>query len=44
MLLDDPAFAQPIRARLVQSDESGRDWGLHWTRPKKRDEPDKAQD
>ncbi len=25
-------------ARLFQSDEDGRDWGLHWTRPKKRDE------
>ena len=40
VLLDDPAFEQPIRARLFQSDEYGRDWGLHWTRPKKRDEQD----
>ncbi|TIU69804.1 MAG: DUF736 domain-containing protein [Mesorhizobium sp.] len=39
-----PSFAQPIRARLFQSDENGRDWGLHWTRPKRRDDQDKAQD
>ena len=38
VLLDDPVFQQPIRARLFQSDEDGRDWGLHWTRQKKRDE------
>lgn len=38
VLLDDPVFQQPIRARLFQSDEDGRDWGLHWTRPKRRDE------
>lgn len=44
VVLDDPSLAQPIRARLFQSDENGRDWGLHWTRQKKRDEPDRAQD
>lgn len=44
VILDDPSLVQPIRARLFQSDENGRDWGLHWTRQKKRDEPDKAQD
>ena len=38
VLLDDPVFQQPIRARLFQSDEKGRDWGLHWARPKKRNE------
>lgn len=38
--LDDPALAQPIRARLFQSDEQGRMWGLHWSRPRKRDERD----
>lgn len=32
--------APVIRARLFQSDEDGREWGLHWTRPKKRDEQD----
>lgn len=40
VVLDDPVFPQPIRARLFQSDEDGRDWGLHWTRPKKRDGED----
>ena len=40
VLLDDPTFQQPIRARLFQSDEDGRDWSLRWTRPKKRDEQD----
>jgi uncharacterized protein (DUF736 family) len=44
VLLDDPSFVQPIRARLFQSDENGRDWGLHWTRQKKKDDQDKAQD
>lgn len=44
VVLDDPAFGQPIRARLFQSDENGRDWGLHWTRQKKRDDHDKPQD
>jgi uncharacterized protein (DUF736 family) len=44
VVLDDPSLVQPIRARLFQSNENGRDWGLHWTRQKKRDEPDKAQD
>jgi len=40
VVLDDPVFAQPIRARLFQSDDDGCDWGLHWTRQKKRDEQD----
>ena len=40
VVLDDPAFPFPVRARLFQSDEDGRDWGLHWTRPKKRDDQD----
>lgn len=40
VVLDDPVFPQPIRARLFQSDEDGRDWVLHWTRQKKRDEQD----
>lgn len=44
VLLDDPSLGQPIRARLFQSDKSGRDWGLHWTRPKKRDEREQAQE
>ena len=40
VLLDDPVFAQPIRGRLFQSDEDGRNWGLHWTRQKKREDQD----
>lgn len=44
VLLDDPSLGQPIRARLFQSDKGGREWGLHWTRPKKRDDRDKVQD
>jgi len=40
VVLDDPVLPQPIRARLFQSDEGGRDWGLHWTRLKKRGEQD----
>ncbi|KRW97467.1 DUF736 domain-containing protein [Paracoccus sp. MKU1] len=35
--LDDPVFVQPIRARLFQSDEQGRNWGLHWSRPRRRE-------
>lgn len=44
VLLDDPALGQPIRARLFQSDENGHDWGLHWTRQKRRDEQNKTKD
>lgn len=44
VLLDDPSLGQPIRARLFQSDKSGRDWGLHWTRRKKRNGRDTVQD
>lgn len=38
VVLDDPVFAHPVRARLFQSDEDGHDWGLHWTRQRKREE------
>lgn len=38
VVLDDPVFEHPIRARLFQSDEDGRNWGMHWTRQKKREE------
>lgn len=44
VLLDDPSLGQSIRARLFQSDGSGREWGLHWTRQKKRDDRDEAQE
>jgi len=36
VVLDDPVFVQPIRARLFQSDGDGREWGLHWSRRTKR--------
>lgn len=38
VVLDDPMFPHPVRARLFQSNEDGRDWDLHWTRQKKREE------
>jgi uncharacterized protein (DUF736 family) len=34
--LDDPTFAQPIRANLFQSGDDKSAWGLHWNRPPKR--------
>lgn len=40
VVLDDPIFPQPIRARLFQADEDGRHWSLHWSRSKKRDGED----
>ena len=44
VVLEDPTIAQPIRARLFQSDENGRDWGLHWVRSKKKYNLDMAQE
>lgn len=38
--LDDPTFAQPIRANLFQSDDDKAAWSLHWNRPPKRGERD----
>lgn len=40
ILIDDPSFAQPIRANLFHNDAAGKDWSLHWTRPVKRDAKD----
>lgn len=40
VVLDDPTLAQPIRARLFQRDDDGRDWALAWRRPKKQDAQD----
>ncbi|MBN9235600.1 MULTISPECIES: DUF736 domain-containing protein [Phyllobacteriaceae] len=34
--IDDPAFAQPIRANLFRSDDNDDAWSLHWNRPKPR--------
>ena len=36
LLLDDPAFVQPIRANLFQSPDDKTVWTLHWNRPSKR--------
>lgn len=36
--LDDPAFGQPIRARLFQNGKDATSWTLHWSRPQKRSE------
>ena len=38
--LDDPTFAQPIRANLFQSADDKSSWGLYWNRPTKRSERD----
>ena len=38
--LDDPTFAQPIRANLFQSADNKSTWGLYWNRPTKRSERD----
>lgn len=38
LLLDDPAFPQPIRARLFLNSADANSWSLHWTRPQKRGE------
>ena len=40
VLLDDPTFAQPIRANLFQSLDDKSAWGLYWSRPQKRSEKD----
>ena len=36
--LDDPAFAQPIRANLFQADDKGTAFDLLWSRPPRRHE------
>ena len=40
LLLDDPVFAQPIRANLFQSPDDRTAWTLHWNRPSKRSDRD----
>ena len=37
LTIDDPSFAEPIRARLFESDTRKDTWNLHWTRRKKND-------
>ncbi|EGP55762.1 hypothetical protein Agau_L101167 [Agrobacterium tumefaciens F2] len=36
--IDDPSFAEPIRARMFESDSRKDVWNLHWTRKARRDE------
>jgi uncharacterized protein (DUF736 family) len=36
--LDDPSFAQPIRANLFQANEAGTAFNLQWNRPPRRHE------
>ncbi len=38
LLIDDPAFMQPIRANLFQSDAKGKSFHLLWNRPSKQTE------
>jgi uncharacterized protein (DUF736 family) len=38
LLIDDPAFLQPIRANLFHSGDDKSAWSLHWNRPPKRGE------
>ena len=40
LLIDDPMFPQPIRANLFRDDDAGKDWSLHWSRPRDRAEKD----
>lgn len=40
LLIDDPAFPQPIRANLFRDDDTGNAWSLHWSRPRDRGEKD----
>jgi uncharacterized protein (DUF736 family) len=40
ILLDDPTFAQPIRANLFQNGNDKTSWSLHWNRQQKRDAKD----
>jgi uncharacterized protein (DUF736 family) len=35
--IDDPSFAEPLRARLFESDAKTSAWSLQWTRRKKND-------
>ena len=38
VLIDDPAFAQPIHANLFKSNREGNAYHLLWSRPSKRGE------
>jgi uncharacterized protein (DUF736 family) len=38
--LDGPLFPFPIRAKLFQFTDDPASWGLHWKRPRKREDQD----
>ncbi len=38
--IDDPSFAQPIRAALFQNANDPASWSLRWSRPRKAREQD----
>ena len=38
--LDDPSFANPVRANLFQSGSDKTAWNLNWNRPPRRSEQD----
>jgi uncharacterized protein (DUF736 family) len=38
LLIDDPAFPQPIHANLFQADADGSSFHLLWNRPSRRDD------
>jgi uncharacterized protein (DUF736 family) len=38
--IDDPTFAQPIRANLFQNSDDKKSWSLQWSRPRDRAEKD----
>lgn len=40
LLIDDPTFAQPIRANLFQNSHDKKSWSLQWSRPRDRAEKD----
>lgn len=40
IVLDDPVFLAPIRARLFRDDDDDTAWSLHWNRLPRRGERD----
>lgn len=37
LTIDDPSFAEPVRARLFEADAKNGTWWLHWSRRMRRD-------
>ena len=38
LLIDDPAFVQPLRANLFKAEEVGKTFNLMWSRPSRRED------